>query len=201
MCRLAPENLWITGVRHGASQVGWRRGCLERILRSSQGRRSRPFAPPAPRAPPAQPPSRRSSSSRATTTPLAETSNRLSAILCHYSPHISPKARLSRTCCPRPTPALQWAKASRTRVRKERTSRTPLFATGCRPTAGTSGRPTCKNPLAKGRRVCVIAALWWVAVVAGLLVKPSVVIYTAIIYVAMIAYLTLYSRPTTSSPR
>jgi hypothetical protein len=58
-----------------------------------------------------------------------------------------------------------------------------------------------QNPLAKGRRVCVIAALWWVAVVAGLLVEPSAVIYTAIIYTAMIAYLALYSRPTTSSPR
>jgi hypothetical protein len=58
-----------------------------------------------------------------------------------------------------------------------------------------------QNPLAKGRRVCVIAALWWVAVVAGLLVEASVVIYTAILYGAMIAYLALYSRPTTSSPR
>jgi hypothetical protein len=58
-----------------------------------------------------------------------------------------------------------------------------------------------QNPLAKGRRVCVIAALWWEAVVAGLLVEPSVVIYTAIIYAAMIACFALYSRATTSSPR
>jgi hypothetical protein len=57
-----------------------------------------------------------------------------------------------------------------------------------------------QNPRAKGRRVCVIAALWWVAVVAGLLVEPSVLIYTAIIYANMIVYFALYSRPTTSSP-
>jgi hypothetical protein len=41
----------------------------------------------------------------------------------------------------------------------------------------------------------------WVAVVAGLFVEPSVVIYTTIIYAAMIAYFALYSRATTSSPR
>jgi hypothetical protein len=52
-----------------------------------------------------------------------------------------------------------------------------------------------KPPFAKGRRVCVIAALSWVAVVAGLLVELSVVIYTAIIYANMIAYFALYSRP------
>jgi hypothetical protein len=55
--------------------------------------------------------------------------------------------------------------------------------------------------LAKGRRVSVIAALLWVAVVAGLFVEPSVLIYTAIIYAAKIAYFALYSRATTSSPR
>jgi hypothetical protein len=77
----------------------------------------------------------------------------------------------------------------------------PLFATGCRPTTVTSGTPTRKNPLANGLRVSVIAALLWVAVVAGLFVEPSVIFYTAIIYAAMIAYFALYSRATTTSPR
>ena len=57
-----------------------------------------------------------------------------------------------------------------------------------------------QKPLANGLRV--IAALLWVAVVAGLFVEPSVVIYTAILYAAMIAYLALYGpATTTSSPR
>ena len=56
-----------------------------------------------------------------------------------------------------------------------------------------------QKPLANGLRV--IDALLWVAVVAGLFVEPSVVIYTTIIYAAMIAYFALYSRATTSSPR
>src|SRR5215213_7936904 len=63
----------------------------------------------------------RSSSSKATTTPPAKTSNRHSPISPRCSPHISPTARLSRTCCHRPTPAPERAQASRTRVGKKLT--------------------------------------------------------------------------------
>jgi hypothetical protein len=51
-----------------------------------------------------------------------------------------------------------------------------------------------QKSIRKGRRVSVIAALSRVAVVAGLFVEPSVMIYTAIIYATMIAYFALYSR-------
>jgi hypothetical protein len=58
-----------------------------------------------------------------------------------------------------------------------------------------------QKPFRKGRRFSIIAALWRSGsrrVVHG---AERGVIYTAIIYAAMIAYFALYSRATTSSPR